>query len=139
MKSYLAWPIIFVDRLGVVEEAHVTLKYFGSTPVTVNELKTRFLGCLLRLEIDWRVSWTPNVFFKSRVMVLSNLDDRLLITKSAVDALRKDDYPEWRPHITLSKEVWGPLARTPVEPWQAIRETGPLTLFVDGSPVHTFE
>ncbi len=137
MKSYLGWPIVFSPYLKV-PEAHVTLKYFGSAPISSHVLRKRLEGKLTKLTIDWRTSWKPEVFFKTRVMVLSGLDGALLQTKAAVDDIRKDDYPDWRPHISLPKEPWGMLAETFIPPWQVIVAVGPLTHFVDGEPEAQF-
>jgi hypothetical protein len=136
-KSYLAWPVQFLPSLKI-PEAHITLKYFGDSMVSPLDLKKRFSDCMLRFRIK-QTHWNSEIFGGlSYVMVLNNVDPGLFITRSVVEDLHQDDYPQWRPHITLSREVWLKISQDKLQPSDVITSVGALTLFVDKYPAWRF-
>lgn len=134
-KSYLAWPVKLKD---LSQELHVTLKYLGDSPFTLGDLGRRLAGIDTKLDLT-RALWVPERFdHGAHVMVLDGLSSAPHAAHAAVKDLRKDDYPTWRPHMTLPALPWARLTAAKATAKDTIESVGPLTLYVDKKAVVTF-
>lgn len=137
MSFYLAWPVQLKTPMAHVP-AHITLKYLGMAETTVNDVRARLKGLETKFEFS-NARWRGETFDRqSYVMVLEGLDSALLKTRAAVDNIRTDDYPEWRPHLTLEKSIWSFITHGNLTPQQVIRTIGSLTLYMDDRAIATF-
>lgn len=143
-KAYLAWPVklILPTLKGVrLEEAHVTLKYIGETEDAerlIKDICERLSGKLVNLDLD-KVRWTATKFNPSTyVLELHDLDPVYQVMRDAVADLRQEDYPGWRPHITVPKATWQEIKTRMFSVPRVIEGVGPLTLYVDKKPAYTW-
>lgn len=139
-KAYLGWQIFFHGMLKNIE-AHVTLKYIGGNPYTIENLRQR-LSNLDTVFYQADLSWVHEIFGPPEapvdVMVLGGFNPALLQARAAVEDLRQDDFPEWRPHITLAKPVCEFLVYSRATPQSVILGASELALFVDKKPLCYF-
>ena len=157
MKAYLAWPVK-LEACPTLKDLHITLKYLGSIEPIVariclrDKLASAFGPAPLVAEIEERLKFSeltftvaPNLRWKpesfnpvTRVLVIEGYDARLRETQKDVAGLRKDDYPNWRPHITLPGHFWDVISREQLTLGECGLSVGPLTLFIDKKPHATF-
>lgn len=134
MKSYCFWPV----RLkGYEGEAHITCNWFGDKYVHPIEIASKIA------ELDTSFSFHGNVQcaqFNSRTQVLEILDPaaNVVAIHNTLASIRPNDYPTYRPHITVPYDYWVKclISDQPLD--ALIEEIGPLTLKVDGAVVATF-
>lgn len=141
MKSYLAWPLTVQGPQSQVR-AHVTFKYLGEDDFTIANLLEAIEGLMTRLDLS-HAYWDPEIWCAEgepdhHVMVLGGLDPALEISRKFLEPFRKDDYPFWRPHVTVPREVFLYLRDRRISPQDAIANVGCLMLFVDQNPVYMF-
>lgn len=102
MNNYVYWPVILNGR-----QYHITLKYLGDVDVKPDKVLAALkpFKTLLPLFYDWE----PVVFNSGNEIhyVLEFTKFAALIPEMH-DALnfRPDDFPTYRPHITVPKDVW---------------------------------
>lgn len=153
MKAYLAWPVRLSGR---VEEFHITAKYLGTIEqlpyVNMNCAEPDPVGDVLD-EVLKRIRphhlpgiidlsgcvWMPTKFNPvTHVLVLSGLNGIYYDKQARLASMRPDDYPEWRPHITVPKDLWTEIKKRHATLSAVVESTGPLTLYVDKKAVHEF-
>jgi 8-oxo-dGTP pyrophosphatase MutT (NUDIX family) len=103
--SFLYYPV----EMEGVDEAHITVKFFGEEPVTVDKIEEILKGKDLSPPTSF--TWEPVEFDskqngKVRVLELKGLPSRIEDMHNALEVVRKDDYPTYRPHITVSDDIW---------------------------------
>lgn len=135
-KAYLAWP---VKLIGEKEECHITLKYLGNSFYTIKDLYNRFWKLNTNLDLSNMLliprRFNPVTF----VLTIHGIQKSARDCRAAVDDIRKDDFPEWNPHITVSKELWTRIGPKNVLSKVLIESIGPLTLYVDKQPVNVWK
>ena len=105
--SFLHYPVTVAGD----PDHHITIKFFGKTPVTIEQIQQALEGIDLDVP-EWdEWDWTPVEFDskqngKVRVLELTDFPERLKLQHDALEPLRADDYPTYRPHITVSDELW---------------------------------
>lgn len=139
-KSYLGWPVTLREPFQT-PMPHITLKYLGDSPFSVDDLVVRMVGLdrRFRCSPDRILDWSPGIFDENaHVFIFENYDRRLHKLRDAADDLRPDTR-SWRPHLTLSKDEWDRVCGGHLSPCEVIRRCGPLTLFTDKKAVYTFD
>ena len=129
--SYLSWPV----ELGGDPDHHITCKFFSTLPVTVEQIE----ACLKGIDKSPPRSfgWTPIEFDTQkngtvRVLELNHFPKHMADCHYALESLRKDDYPEYRPHITVSDELWERVKKEKLLPGDLRIKVGPLTFASKG-------
>lgn len=108
-SSCMMWPV----KLEGVEDPslHVTAKYFGSEPLLIEEVEDALLGLDHRIPSNDEFSWAPIVFDTKNdglvpVLELTTYPKMFSELHQRMEKFKVDDYPSYRPHITVSEEVW---------------------------------
>lgn len=136
-KAYLAWPVKFLG-VEMPKDLHITLKYLGDSPFTVEDLRKRLKGKNTTLSVQSKMHWMLTKFnLTTTVLALHDVPANAFLCKAALDDLRKSDYPGWNPHITVPKDLWDQIKKEGPTPQDLIEDIGPLTLYVD--KIATFE
>lgn len=134
--SYLYWPCTtnLTDA-----RLHITSKFFGEDPITVEEIR----GALDMIgdfdkPLDWsELEWEPVVFATKNdgavaVLELIKFPPELTKLHAALMKYHKDDYQGYRPHITVSQEVWEAVAEKKLTPQQCDLKVLDLELCIQG-------
>jgi hypothetical protein len=104
--SYLYWPV----SLEGLDDLHITYKFLGDAPVSLNEVKDLFYrNGYPRYPVVYE--WQPEIFETqndgaTKVLEFTKFDPKMAELRKHLDHLRSDDYPAWRPHITVPEDVW---------------------------------
>lgn len=134
--SCLMWPC----TMDLVEDRlHMTAKFFGDTPITIEEISD-VLDKLPDFDKPFNMSefeWQPVVFHtnndgKVPVLEFTKVPDVVSAIHDALSTFRKDDYPNYRPHITVSREIWEQVADGELTPKDAGLSFLPLELSIGG-------
>lgn len=134
--SYLYWPCktnLSKDRL------HITAKFLGDVPFSEDEIIAAveqvkdFNQPINVSEIEWQ----PIVFATKgdgavAVLELTKYPDVIAHVHAALQKFRRDDYDIYKPHITVSKEIWEAVAEKELTPQAVGLEISPLELSVRG-------
>lgn len=131
--SYLAWTATINGRLldSHDKPLHVTCKYLGVIDISVGTIQTLLRG-LNPSPVTYRDQprWQPAVLgegkMKAYTLELLNPPARMVACHHAFDAIRPEDFPTWRPHISMDKGLWDFLQTR--SPGNTMIECGPLTL-----------
>ncbi len=102
--SWLQWP---VTLKGVdLPSLHVTAKFFGSAQIDPEDVDIS-LNHRYPLNARYRdIVWVP-VKFAPHIYVLELTEAPLAMQAfHNLFSLIKDDYPEYRPHITVPHDLW---------------------------------
>jgi len=139
--SYLSWKCS-LDMEGC-EDLHITAKFLGKQPVTKEDI----FGLLDPLdipldvdvdEVDWVAEeWDTKNDGKTKVLRLNRYPASMVDLHEALAPLRDDDYPEYKPHITVPDAVWAlvkgdDMSPEYVGPTQLGLKIGPLVLSNQG-------
>jgi hypothetical protein len=128
VKAYLAWPVKF---RGLDLALHVTAKYLGNSPFSIEDITDRLKGLNTGLDLS-KAEWAPNIFGGGTyVLELILLNKDAYSVNAALASLREDDYPKWRPHVSVPSIVWKNIRHQELTPKEVVAHVGPLTLFVD--------
>lgn len=162
MKAFLGWPVKLINRK---DNLHITLKYFGDVsdlpcadmsrtdcdPVgdLIAALTERFKGQPVDFPAPEHLDWECGMFgpkrdvFGMELMMRRSSRLGLNALRDSLDDLKQNDYLAYRPHISVSRELWCGIKRQDPTPYELIESIGPLTLFVkDGDQyqgVHTWK
>lgn len=141
MKAYLGWPV-FIQGPRHTVASHVTLKYIGEEEFSLLKLIGALEGLTTKLDLS-HAYWDPEIWCaegqpERYVMVLGGLNPETELTRKLVDNLRKDDYPVWRPHVSVSREVFEYLRDRQISPQDGVTGVGALFLFLNREPVYMF-
>jgi len=126
-SHHLEWPVFWP---GTEMRFHITLKYLGDVSVLHWEV-FRLAGEALEKDL-WAgpLAWVPAVFefegTKSYVLELTNVPRWAFEAHERLGKLRKDDFPKWRPHITVPKGVHDLVLATGATPMSSGISIGPL-------------
>ena len=124
--SFLHYPI-HID--GETDEHHITVKFFDKTPVTTEQIEEVTKG--IPKTPPPISSWNPIILQGKRgdvkVLELDKLPPHVSQLHYALEAIRKDDYPDYRPHITVSEELWDRIKAEKLGPQDLGVKAGPLT------------
>lgn len=105
MENYIYWPVILNGK-----KLHITLKYLGDVDVkpdkVLNALKP--FKNLLPAFYDMKREVFNHEGVDHYVLELFAYGLGVAEMHDALD-FRADDFPHYRPHITLSKEIWDDL------------------------------
>jgi hypothetical protein len=128
--SYLSWPVSFKDIPG---DFHLTCKFLGDSPYEVSQL----VEALKVLDTSGpkasEISWLPHTFDTKndglvKVLLIEGCPARMKQCHDALAAFRKDDYPEWKAHITVDPEIWDEVKEHGLTPQDFEVTFGPLQL-----------
>lgn len=131
--SYLAWPVAINGKIMTPDGRpfHMTLKYLGKFPMlSLVQIKDRLAGHdVSPVSFHDQPKWQPGVWdgagdTKFHVLELMNPPTRLAKAREAFADVLKDDFPIYRPHISLPKfymDFFGQLG-----PGHILLELGPL-------------
>lgn len=137
MKAYLGWPV----SLSVYPQAkdlHVTAKYLGDVTALMHIIgPIRAALEELDTSLDLTKScWVPELWegprpsIKNHVLLLNAVPQAAYDVADALRDLRKDEWPTWRPHISVPALAWVHVARMGIPLSAGLTSVGPLTLFV---------
>lgn len=137
MKAYLSYPIT-IELLGkVYDDLHITVKYIGSAPYTIEDLDARLKGMNTDLldSSPWKcVKFNP----KTHVLELTRPCANAVAVREAVDSIAPNDYAGWRAHITVPKPLWEQIRKLGAIWTETVTKVGPLTLKDNGVVVKTW-
>jgi 2'-5' RNA ligase len=104
--SYVYWPV----RIPGVDkpDLHITCKFLGEV-----ELETEDLAPLVKAGIKYPLiyKWEAVEFDskndgKVKVLEIVKFDPAMTLAHDSLGHLKKDDYPSYRPHITVPESYW---------------------------------
>lgn len=123
--SYLHYPV----TLNGDPEHHITVKFFDKTPVTPEMIEeaTKGISKLPPSNFDWEPVVFQGKRGEVRVLELKNLPANVSELHYALEIVRPDDYPVYRPHITVSDELWEKIKNEGLKAKDFNIEVGPLT------------
>lgn len=153
--AYLYWPV----RLSGVNEEwtddtlHITAKFLGETEpgkgsdpwsglrMAVSEIIDKLARVKPHVDSSWE--WKPVTFDtqndgKVKVLELLKYDRVIAEVHEALAPLRKDNYPDFRPHITVDDHVWEIVEKEKLSPGDMHLQVGPLCLKARGTVVKTW-
>jgi len=127
--AWLYWPAS-IPEYG--DELHITLKWFGDSPVTVDEIASELFGTNHVIDAE-KLKWKPSVFDTKNdgpipVLELIEYPNWLTILQSRFTKYRQDDYPAYRPHITVSDQHWNSVGVNKYQPSDVGMTIGDLRL-----------
>ncbi len=132
-KAYIAWPVRIKN---FDHDLHVTAKYLGTTPYDLEAIKESLKGLNTKLDFS-RTTFVERMFAGNcPVLEIEGLNPEAYEVKDRLKHLRKEDYPVWRPHISIDMHAYLDVTHGNSDP--IIDYSGPLTLYVDKKPVHEF-
>lgn len=134
--SYLYWPC--TTNLSS-ERLHVTAKFFGDTPFTIEEIRESLEaveGFDQQVNVA-EIEWEPVIFETKndglvQVLELTKYPAFMKQVHDCLSKYRRDDYGDYRPHITVAKEVWEHVLNNKITPQQADLRVMPLELTMQG-------
>lgn len=126
--SFLSWGVSIQGDW----DHHITCKFFKDVPVTPEQIEEALKGIDVSPPKVSELSWEPVEFDtknidKVKVLELKRYPKRLADAHFALEAIRKDDYPDYRPHVTVSEELWARIKKEKLGPGDLQMEVGPLT------------
>lgn len=133
--SYLAWPVTINGKMQSPdgEPFHMTLKYLGKFPMlSIVQIKDRLVGHdVSPVTFFDKPKWAPEIWqgrdLKTyHVLELTNPPERMALARGAFADIRKDDFREYRPHISVPEFWWQFMQR--LGPGHVMLELGPLAL-----------
>lgn len=104
--SYIYWPVCIEN----LDDLHITYKFLGDSPVSLNQMKDLFSrNGYPRYPIVHE--WQPEIFGTKndggvKVLEFTKFDPGMAELRKHLDHLRTDDYPSWRPHVTVDEDIW---------------------------------
>lgn len=107
--SYLSWQCSLSEP--GCDSLHITAKFLGTVPVTKEEV-LQLIGSDVPTTVDadavdWVAEeWDTKNDGKVKVLRLTKFPWNMSAIHEALAPLRDDDYPEFKPHITVPAEVW---------------------------------
>lgn len=131
--SYLAWTASINGRMLDARDKplHITCKFFGNLDISLGTIQTLLHG-LDPVPVNFRDQprWQPSVLgdgkMKAYALELLNPPARMVACHRAFSAIRPEDFPTWRPHISMDKGLWDFLQTR--SPGNTFVECGPLML-----------
>lgn len=129
--SYLYWPVQ-IDG----ENLHITAKFLGKEKVTVEEIRKDLDGKNRDVDV-WGLEWTPVVFDtkndgKVKVLQFTEFPNSMKEVHDALAKYKKDDYPDYKPHVTVSDKLWDKVKENSYSPDDMGITIGKLMFKVDG-------
>jgi hypothetical protein len=107
-NSYLCWPVYFGHIPG---EFHLTCKFLGDAKYEVSDVVELLAGLDTSGPEGNDISWVNHTFDTKndglvKVMLIQGCPSRMKACHDALADLRKDDYPEWKAHVTVDEAIW---------------------------------
>lgn len=140
-SKILLWP---VSVLGERERSdgypyHITLKYFGEGQIPQNKVTQRMDSLDVRPPSGF--SLEPFIFGagtpkEAHVLLLKGVSDRYQKLREAFDDIRPDDFPEYKPHITVTQDLWERVKEEKLSPADLRIKIFPLEYRIGDNPVH---
>lgn len=136
-KNYVFWPVEMVfDGWQFDQTLHVTAKFLGNVECTPDAIYYATKHILHRKFKSSEFAWKPSIFNPStRVLELTRYPLELADVRNALDFLRKDDYPTFRPHITIPYGLWDVIRSKGATPEELGLQLGKLKLKINGEIV----
>lgn len=130
--SWLQWPIKMVGD-NLENKLHITAKYFGAAKIDASVVIEK-ISNLYPLQEKYRdVDWTP-VIFDEIYFVLELTQYPLVMERThELFSLIEDDYPEYRPHISVSGSLWDEIKNKNLKPKDLQLTFGEIELWL-GTP-----
>jgi hypothetical protein len=124
--SWLQWPVTL--KSCDAPRLHVTAKFFGSAPINPFAIIDRVPGQFLFVPFVEQISWRPEIFndivhvleFTRFPEFMTGLHDEF--------AVFADQFPSFRPHITVPKVYWDKVNNEGLSPIDEKLAFGPLEL-----------
>ena len=126
-SSYLYWPVTIDGNTTY----HITCKYLGDTEYDLNDIKERLSKVDVSPPSDF--GWTPHIFHTNddgdvKVLLLTGWPESMKDCHDALEPLRADSYPDYKPHITVEPELWDRIEKEKLTPGDFKIEIGPLEM-----------
>lgn len=134
---YLYWP---VKMDGVTDELHITAKFMGTLNLDPEKVFAPIREHLKEINLN-ELEWKPVTFDTKndgdvKVLEFQKFPEHMKAVHDALEHLRKDDYPNYRAHVTVPAEIWDKVKKGGLTPADMGMEIGPIELKVNGE-VHT--
>lgn len=134
--SYLYWPVVIPGYSGVEDELHITAKFLGNDKFKHAEVFNLIMDKLQSVnpsDLEWEaVEFDTKNDGKVKVLEFKKFPSHMQEVHDALNSLRKDDYPNYRPHVTVPEALWGAVKETKKQPLDVGMAIGPIELKVHG-------
>lgn len=130
-NTYLYFPV----TINGEDEYHLTVKFLGVNSATKEEILEAMEGVDKSppMEFQWQpIEWDSKNDGKVKVLELLGTPENLKGLHDSLEQFREDDYPEYRPHITVEDDLWEKIKRDSIQPGQALVQMGPLSIDIRG-------
>lgn len=135
--SYLYWPVVIPGYSGVDDELHITAKFLGTDKFKHAEVFDLIKDKLQHIDLnalEWEaVEFDTKSDGKVKVLEFKKFPQHMQDVHDALHSLRADDYPNYRPHVTVPAELWGAVKETKKQPLDVGMAIGPIELKVHGT------
>jgi oligoribonuclease (3'-5' exoribonuclease) len=131
-NAYLSWPV----TIDGDDSLHVTCKFIGTDPFSVDEV----VGLIQEgspdgtdFPVSNELSWEPITFDtendgKVKVLELKGVPQNVVDCHDALWTIRQDDYPDYKPHVTVPDKLWERIKAEGLTPQDLGMQVGPLRL-----------
>lgn len=110
--SYIYWPVNLRDpNTGeLVQDAHITAKFLGNpkNPPSVSKVEILIANFHKTIPLQ-EMMFHPTIFdtpFGEKFVLEIEPNETMWRIHGCFDSLREDDFPTFRPHITLPEDIW---------------------------------
>lgn len=126
--SFLHYPV----SLNGDTDYHITVKFFAESPVTGEEIEEALKGLdlspLSLSEIAWKpVEFESKEWNKIKVLELTKFPKRLQDMHDRLEKFHHDQYPNYRPHVTVEDDLWEYVQLNKLSPGDLGMKIGKLT------------
>lgn len=130
--SWLQWP---VKLTGMETDLHVTAKFFGKAKIDVGAVLQKIRNLYPIQEKYKDIEWEPAIFGNGEDVYVLELTRYPSVMDRVHDLfdLVNDDFPEYRPHITIPKGSWDAVKEGKITPQQVDLTFGVIELHL-GKP-----
>jgi 8-oxo-dGTP pyrophosphatase MutT (NUDIX family)/oligoribonuclease (3'-5' exoribonuclease)/predicted nucleotidyltransferase len=130
-NTYLYFPV----SINGEDDFHLTVKFLGKSPATKEELLKALedVDTTPPENFQWEaVTFDSKNDGDVKVLELTEFPENLKDLHDSLEQFREDDYPEYRPHITVEDDLWEKIKRDSIQPGHALVEMGPLSIDIRG-------
>jgi len=138
--SYLCWNVCFKKNS---RNFYLPCKFLGDSPCELEILKALLQGINTQGPDPAKISWEPIILDTPKgsvpVLLIHGCPASMNDCHKALSGLRGDDFPEWKPHITINSALWREIKNKGLQPQDLGITFGPLLLIQWGQPIYEWK